>query len=213
MSAFVQNNGEPTPGKSSWSTSRNNGVEESLEDDINWNYWWGKRVATYGRTKSSFSLQTWQMKQQWSKFKKSWKAWGACSLILVSGNCLCWRNMSVLYPSKCRLSVCYSDSQAAVCGYQWFTSKPGSVRTESQPSKKNIKTVEAKTVLWFCVNIFLCFTLLPQPPSLFTLSNGFFFSYFYCLPVDSDYLAGLCTLFTPWLTGMDVLLISCLSYL
>lgn len=151
------------------------------------------------------------MKRQWSKFKKSWKAWGACSLILVSGNCLCWRNMSVLYPSKGRLSVCYSDSQAAVCSYQWFTSKPGSVRTESQPSEKNIKTVEAKTVLWLCVNIFLCFTLFPESPSLFTLPNGVFFSYFYCLPVALDYLAGLCTPLKPGLTGMGVLLISCLS--
>lgn len=33
LSVLVQNNGESTPGKFPWSIWRNNGVEESLEDD------------------------------------------------------------------------------------------------------------------------------------------------------------------------------------
>lgn len=137
---------------------RNNGVEESLEND---KLLTGRRAATCGGANSSFSLQTWKVKQQWSKCIKSWKARRACSLILVSGNCLCWRSLSVLYPSKSRLGVCYSHSHAAVCSYQQFTSKPGSVRTESQPSARNIKTVEAKTVHWLCVTFF--FVSLPIP--------------------------------------------------
>lgn len=82
---------------------------------INLNHWEERCPATCGRAKDSFSLQTWKMKQQWSKFTKSWKAQRACSLILVSGNCLRGRNMSVLYPGKHRWSACYLGSQAAVC--------------------------------------------------------------------------------------------------
>ena len=63
---------------------------------------------------------------------------------------------------------------------------------ESQPSARNIKTVEAKTVGWLCVRI-LCFTPHTQPPFL---PEGALFSYFCCLPVVADYLAGLHTLYS-----------------
>lgn len=67
---------------------------------------------------------------------------------------------------------CLLLRQAAVCSYQQFPSKPGSVSTESPPSERNIKTVEAKTAHWLLVNSFLCSTLHPQSPFLITLPKG-----------------------------------------
>lgn len=156
-------------------------LKKVLQKVINLNYGEGRRAATCGRTKGSFSLQTWKMKQWWSKPVKSWKSPRACSLISVSGNCLRWRNTSVLRPSKCRLSGFCSDSQAAVCSYQQFASKPGSVRTELQPNERNVKTG-----IWLCVLWFLHFTPVLQPLFLLTRPKGPLSHYFCCLPVVSD---------------------------
>lgn len=108
--------------------------------------------------------------------------------------------MSVLHLGTWRLSVCYSDSQAAVCSYQQFTSKPGSVRTDSQPSEQKIKTVEAKTSALASLPVPIHLSLHP--------SRGALFDDFCCLAVVSDYSAGLCILFPPLLTGMNVLVVS-----
>ena len=67
--------------KSPWSPSRNNGIEESLENDK----FEGKEglPTTYGKAKGSIRLQRWKMKQVWSKFVKSersreWVHWYWC---------------------------------------------------------------------------------------------------------------------------------------
>lgn len=105
-------------------------------------------------------------------------------------------------------NMCLLLRQVAVCSYQQFLFKPGSVSTESPPTERNIKTVEAKTVHWLFVNFFLCRTPYPQSPFLIILPKGALFSYFHWLPVVSDYLFGFCTLFTPLVTDMDIVLIS-----
>lgn len=123
------------------------------------------------------------------------------------------RELPVLEKYVCSLpqqmqNKCLLLRQAAVCSYQQSPFKPGSVSTESPPSERNIKTVEAKTVHWLFVSVFLCSTPQPQSPFLLTLPKGALFNYFHWLPVVSDYLAGFCTLFTPLVTDMDIVLIS-----
>lgn len=138
---------------------------------INWNYWGERGPATCGRTKDSCSLQTWKMKQPWSKFTKSWKARRAFSLILASRNCLCWRNISAVYPGKRRLRVCYSGSQAAVCSYQVYFQARFSQDWIST-KWRNIKTMEAKTVCRLCVEILPCFTPIPNYLSFSPFRRG-----------------------------------------
>lgn len=135
---------------------------------INLNYWAERGPATCGRAKDSFSLQTWKMKQQWSKFTKSWKAQRACSLILVSRSCLCWRNMSVLHPSKCRLSVFYSGSQAAVCSYQVYFQGRFSQDRISTEWEEYKDSGGQDSALALCQNSSLLH-FHPQLPFLFTL--------------------------------------------
>lgn len=66
---------------------------------------------------------------------------------------------------------CLLLRQAAVCCYQQFPFKSGSVSTESPPNERNIKTVEAKRVHWLFANFFLCSTPQSQSPFLLTLPS------------------------------------------
>ena len=185
--------------KSPWSPSRNNGIEESLENDK----FEGKNglPTTYGKAKGSIRLQRWKMKQVWSKSVKSERSRERVHWYWCQGTAKAREICLSSTPADVdEVSAAQTARQLLVVISSLLPSQ-----VQSGLSLNQVRGIYRQWRPRQCAGLcqLLCFIPHSQWPFL---PEEALCSYFCCLTIVSDDLPNDSTLFSSLLAGVDVLM-------